>query len=192
MSTSWAERRFSWQDDKARCLLGTEATATWWRPRGQIKEVELYPIVTWSPAFCQMHHFGENCRVREGWKTDFFLVLFFLWLHWVFVAARGLSLVVASRGYSLLWCTGLWLRWPLLLQSTGSRHAGFSSCGTRAPELRLSSCGAWAQLLRGMWDLPGPGIEPMSLALAGGFLTTAPPGKPYICVSVELQSRSPS
>ena len=29
-----------------------------------------------------------------------------------------------------------------------------------------------------MWDLPGPGLEPMSPALAGGFLTTAPPGKP--------------
>ena len=28
-----------------------------------------------------------------------------------------------------------------------------------------------------MWDLPGPGLEPMSPALAGGFLTTAPPGK---------------
>ena len=29
----------------------------------------------------------------------------------------------------------------------------------------------------GMWDLPRPGIEPMSPALAGGFLTTGPPGK---------------
>ena len=28
-----------------------------------------------------------------------------------------------------------------------------------------------------MWYLPGPGLEPMSPALAGGFLTTAPPGK---------------
>ena len=28
-----------------------------------------------------------------------------------------------------------------------------------------------------MWDLPGPGPEPMSPALAGRFLTTAPPGK---------------
>ena len=28
-----------------------------------------------------------------------------------------------------------------------------------------------------MWDLPGPGIEPESPALAGGFLTTGPPGK---------------
>ena len=28
-----------------------------------------------------------------------------------------------------------------------------------------------------MWDLPGPGLEPVSPALAGEFLTTAPPGK---------------
>ena len=53
-----------------------------------------------------------------------------------------------------------------------------SSCGSRALECRLSSCGAWAELLRSMWDLPGPGLEPVSPALAGRFLTTAPPGKP--------------
>ena len=29
-----------------------------------------------------------------------------------------------------------------------------------------------------MWDLPGPGLELVSRALAGGFLTTAPPGSP--------------
>ena len=28
-----------------------------------------------------------------------------------------------------------------------------------------------------MWDLPGPGLEPVSPELAGGFLTTEPPGK---------------
>ena len=43
---------------------------------------------------------------------------------------------------------------------------------------RLTNCGSWAQLLRGMWDLPRPGLEPMSPALAGRFSTTAPPGKP--------------
>ena len=53
-----------------------------------------------------------------------------------------------------------------MLRSTGSRHAGFSSCGSQA------------KFLRGMWDLPGPGLEPVSPALAGGFLTTEPPGKP--------------
>ena len=30
-----------------------------------------------------------------------------------------------------------------------------------------------------MWDLPGPGLEPVSPALAGGFLTTPPPGKSH-------------
>ena len=44
---------------------------------------------------------------------------------------------------------------------------------------RLSNCGSRAQLLRGMWDLPGPGLEPWSPALAGRFSTAAPPGKPY-------------
>ena len=43
---------------------------------------------------------------------------------------------------------------------------------------RLSNCGSRAQPLRGMWDPPGPRLEPASPALAGGFLTTAPPGKP--------------
>ena len=45
---------------------------------------------------------------------------------------------------------------------------------------RLSNCGAPAQPLRGMWDLPRPGLEPVSPALAGGFSTTAPLGKPLI------------
>ena len=76
----------------------------------------------------------------------------------------------------------------------------FSSCGERGPLLiavrgpltvaaslvaehrlqthRLSSCGSRAQLLRGMWDPPRPGLEPVSPALAGRFPTTAPPGKP--------------
>ena len=54
-----------------------------------------------------------------------------------------------------------------------------SSCGLRGLEHRLSSCDERAQLLRTMWDLPRPGLEPMSPALVGGVLTTAPPGKPY-------------
>ena len=44
---------------------------------------------------------------------------------------------------------------------------------------RLSNCGPRAQPLRGMWDPPRPGLEPVFPALAGRFSTTAPPGKPY-------------
>ena len=44
----------------------------------------------------------------------------------------------------------------------------------------FSGHGARACLLCGMWDLPGPGIEPVSPALAGRFLTTGPPGSPHL------------
>ena len=62
-------------------------------------------------------------------RTLFFFVFFrnlfiYVWLCWVFVSVRGLSLVVASGGHSSSWCTGLSLSWPLLLRSTGSRRAG--------------------------------------------------------------------
>ena len=65
----------------------------------------------------------------------FIYLLTYLWLRWVFVAVRGLSLVAASGGYSSLQFTGFSLQWLLLLQSTGSRCMGFSSCGSRAQQL---------------------------------------------------------
>ena len=49
----------------------------------------------------------------------------------------------------------------------------------RLQTCRLSNCGSRAQSLRGMWDLPRPGLEPVCPALAGRFSTTAPPGKPF-------------
>ena len=51
---------------------------------------------------------------------------------------------------------------------------------------RLSNCGSRAQLLCGMWDLPRPGLEPASPALAGRLSTTAPPGKPYHAVLITV------
>ena len=72
-------------------------------------------------------------------------------------------------------------------------HMGFISCSSQAapytslgwklhPKLHqlqehtLSSCGTWTLLLCSKWDLPRPGIKPMSPALAAGFFTTEPPG----------------
>ena len=103
---------------------------------------------------------GSRCQTpQSGWTTavpthdphllltlrnatygGFFVVYLFIyfWLRWVFVAARGHPLVVASGGYSSLQCAGFSLRWLLLLRSTGSRCAGFSSCGTRAQQLWLT------------------------------------------------------
>ena len=118
-----------------------------------------------------------------------FLNLFYFQLRWVFVAARSLSLVVSSRGYSSLPWAGFSLRWLLLLWSMGSRYTGFSSCGTwaqllsscgsQALECRLNSCGTRAQLLCGMWDLSGLGLKPMCPALAGD--TREAPVEQFLC-----------
>ena len=47
---------------------------------------------------------------------------------------------------------------------------------------RPSNRGSRAQLLRGTWDPPRPGLEPVSPALAGRLPTTAPPGKPSMYI----------
>ena len=51
-------------------------------------------------------------------KRRFNLFIYF-WLHWVFVAECGLSLVVASGGYSSLRCVGFSLRWLLSVAEHG-------------------------------------------------------------------------
>ena len=58
-----------------------------------------------------------------------FILFIYFWLRWVFIAARGLSLVAPSGGYSSLWCVGFSLWWLFLLWSAGFRCVGFSSCG---------------------------------------------------------------
>ena len=75
-----------------------------------------------------------------------FIYFIYFWLHWVFVAARGLSLVEVSGDYSSLWCAAFSL-WLLLLWSMGSRHMGFSSCGTWVQQLWLTGSRAQAQQL---------------------------------------------
>ena len=81
---------------------------------------------------------------------------------------RGLSPVVASGGPPFIAVRG-----PLTITaSLVAEH--------RLQTRRLSNCGSRAQSLRGMWDPPRPGLEPVSPALAGRLSTTAPPGKPWV------------
>ena len=68
---------------------------------------------------------------------------------------------------------------PLLIAVRGPLTIATSLVAEhRLQTRRLSSCGSRAQLLRGMWAPPRPGLEPVSPALAGRLPTTAPPGKP--------------
>ena len=78
----------------------------------------------------------------------------------------------------------LGLCWFLCLRRGGllfvavhsSRHAGFSSCGLQTLE-QGSVVAEHRQLPCSMWDLPRPGIKPMSPTLKGGFSATVSPGK---------------
>ena len=72
---------------------------------------------------------------------------------------------------------GLSLLWPLSV----AEH--------RLWRRRPSGRGSRAQPLRGMWDLPEPGHEPVSPASAGGLSTTAPPGKsgPVFLITLHIQ-----
>ena len=80
-------------------------------------------------------------------------------------------------GGSSLLCTAFaehsWGQWgPLFIVVRGLLAVVSSLMG-----YRLSSCGTRAQLLQCLWNLPGPGIEPVSPALGGRVLTAGPPGK---------------
>ena len=68
--------------------------------------------------------FFLNREKRSYLINLFFMNLFYFWLRWVFVAARGLSPAVASRGHSWLRCAGFPLWRPLFV----SEH-GLQACG---------------------------------------------------------------
>ena len=126
------------------------------------------------PSTCHMvAHFLHVDLYFQRFMGCFFLIFknyFDLSIHYLFLAVLGLcccagfTLVVESGGCSLVAVHGL----LTAVASLVLEHE---------PEHRLSSCGPWAQLLLGMWNLPGSGIKPESPALAGRFFTTEPPGK---------------
>ena len=106
----------------------------------------------------------------------FLVSLFFLKFIYLFYFLAVLGLRFCARAFSSCSKRGplfITMRGPLtIVASLVAEH--------RLQTPRLSSCGSQAQLLRSMWDLPRPGLEPMSPALAGRFSTTVPPGKPCI------------
>ena len=98
-----------------------------------------------------------------------------VWLHWVFIDAHRLSFVAASGGYSSFWCTGFSLQWLLLFQARagGTQTSGADCAGSRRCSPRLLRCmGLVAP--HSVWNIPRPGVKPLSPAFAGRFLSTVP------------------
>ena len=113
----------------------------------------------------------------------FKFIFFFIYFIYLFIfGCAGSS--VHARAFSSCGKRGplfIAVRGPLFIAVRGPfTIAAPPAAGHRLQTRRLSSCGSRAQLLRGMWDPPRPGLEPVSPALAGRLPTTAPPGKPNI------------
>ena len=111
---------------------------------------------------------------RKFCSCFFFFNFGFIYLFiYLFMAVLGLRF--CTRAFS---SCGKW--GPLFIAVHGTLIIAASLVAEHWLQTRkLSNCGSRAQLLRGMWDLPRPGLEPVSPALADRFSTTAPPGKPF-------------
>ena len=131
----------------------------------------------------------ESCLCRlQFWKfaknislpavlVYFFKIFIYLFKIYLFIYLwLVLGLRFCARAFS---SCGKWgpvfiaVRGPLTIAASLVAEHRLQTC-------RLSNCGSRAQSLRGTWDLPRPGLEPVSPALAGRFSTTAPPGKPSV------------
>ena len=118
-----------------------------------------------------------NTETQRGFLIDFQTSCIYLFpavldLH----DCSGFPLVAGNRDCSLAAVSGLLTAVASRCSAQALGPAVSEEVAPR-PLHRPNSCGAWASLLCGMWDLPEPEIEPMSPALAGGFFTAEPPGK---------------
>ena len=115
-----------------------------------------------------MTHLIKVNTLVTTWKYIFFKFIF-IYLFWAVLGLRFCARALSS-------CSE---QGPLFIAVRGPLTVVASLVVEhRLQTRRLSNCGSRAQLLRGMWDLPRSGLEPVSPALAGRLPTTAPPGKP--------------
>ena len=132
-------------------------------------------------------------RSNVIWHNSIFLMTFFfffffgIYSYFIYLFLFIFGCVGSSVRARALSGYGKWgtlfiaVQGPLFIAVRGPLTiAAPPVAGHRLQTRRLSSCGSRAQRLRGMWDPPRPGPEPVSPALAGRLPTTAPPGKPLM------------
>ena len=111
-------------------------------------------------------------KLSKDLEKIYIYILFIYLFIYLFMAVLGLHF--CARAFSSCGERG-----PLFIAAHGPLIIAASPVVEhRLQTCRLSNWGSRAQLLRDMWDLPRPGLEPVSPALANRFSTTAPPGKP--------------
>ena len=152
-----------WQRPSSRLPTANFCVLTWWKGLG----------AGWVSFIRTLISFMRVLLFFLFYFILIFKVIYF-WLCWVFVAAQA---------FLQLWKVGAALQ---------SWFLGFSCCRAEVQGSRASAVVAQAQLLRGTWYLPKPGIEPVSPALAARFLTTGPPGKSQGFYSYDLSTSIPN
>ena len=169
----------------AQDCCGDEAAQTGRREQGWFKSSPLtYPLLPQAVGIhplrspCSHSHSPRAFGLLRGSSVLFcFIILYFIYL---FLAVLGLHF--CARAFSSCGRQG-----PLFIAVHGPLTIAASLVAEhRLQTRRLSNCDSRALLLRGMWDLPRPGLEPVSPALAGRLSTTAPPGKPPWVLSFML------
>ena len=152
----------SWYSHPCIVLSHTEPGWSMWPPVcGRRDGVPLLRLRGKDCGFCLVHPLSSLLP---------HFILFFLFFIFlavlVFVAACRLFLSCGERGLLFVAVHGL----LIAVASLAAEH-GLQACrlqqlwhaGSVVVARGLSSCGAWAQSLRGMWDLPGPGSNPCPL-----------------------------
>ena len=120
--------------------------------------------------------YAHNQDTKQPWML--FFVVFFVCFY-LFLAVLGLRF--CARAFCSCGKRG-----PLFIAVREPLTIAASLVVEHRLQTRvLSSCGSRATELRGMWDLPKPGLEPVFPTLAGRFSTAAPPGNPGCCIFFE-------
>ena len=128
-------------------------------------------------AFCLVFSFGYVLKCTL--KNDFI---------YLFLSALGLH---CCTGFSLVAVGGLLIAVASLVAGMGSRALRLQKLQFPGSRAQVNSCGAQAQLPRGVWDLLGSGTERVSPGMASRVFTTEPAGKP-LSGSLNLSSLLPS
>ena len=103
----------------------------------------------------------KECHRSNPVAMLFFLI--YLLLRWVLVVACGLALAATSGSYTLVVVSGL-----LIAVSSLAAEHWLEGAWVSVVVVHGHTC---------LWDLPRPGIDTVTPAPTGGFLTTRPPGK---------------
>ena len=160
-----------------------------------------------TTVLCYHSNFNENVKVFWFFSSVYVFHISVIYVIVIFKSLSTNSFISITYGFVSFFVVVVIIITFLAVLGLRFCERALSSCGKQGPLFtavhgpltvvaspveehrlqtrRLSSCGPPAQLPRGMWDPPRPGLEPASPALAGRLSTTAPPEKPYGFVSID-------